>query len=77
MPVNFTSPTPNARPLPRPPIQPRKKPKKLPHRVQSEAARHHGIVLEMTFEEPQIRFDIADRLAPHLFQTIRQHRRYA
>ena len=58
MPVNFTSPTPSARPLPSAAHPAEEEADHLPQRVEAEAARHHRIVLEMAFEEPEIGLDV-------------------
>ncbi len=51
IPVNFTSPTPSARPRPAPqPAQ--EKSSQLPQGIEPKTSRHHRIAFEMALEEP-------------------------
>ena len=54
----MTSPTPSARPFPREAEPTEVEAAELPERIEPEAARHHGVTLEMALEEPEVRLDV-------------------
>ena len=62
MPENLTSPTPSARPLPGCTEPTQEEAEQLPQRVETEAARHDRIALEMAGEEPE--FGLRRRARP-------------